>query len=172
MDNKKTEHDLNMVQSTNEKVGNNDVPEDTTENNGGGIQKRKSVTTYVLMSLLNGSGVYEEEFNFMYQDTENAHTLDSGANFHHDQSKVLEAENSKIMAWYRDNPDMMTEEGSVIKFLQDMRVIANLWMDVVSSVIVLMKGCRVVCANHSKIVMVTKSNMKLRSNSKVTICIT
>ena len=48
-----------------------------------------------------------------------------------------------------------------MKFLQDMRVIANLRKDVVSSVIVLMKGCRVVYANHSKIIMVTKSNMKL-----------
>ena len=57
-DNKYTEHDLdeNVVQSMNERVQSNDVPEDMTDIMVEEYNEKENVTTYVLMSLLNGSG--------------------------------------------------------------------------------------------------------------------
>ena len=42
-----------------------------------------------------------------------------------------------------------------------MRVIGNLCKDTVSSIIVLTKGCKVVYANYSIVIVVTTGNMKL-----------
>jgi hypothetical protein len=126
--------------------------------------EEEKVTTYVLMSLLDGSesqetGAYEEEFNFVYEDNMKNETLrKAGPNFYQER---LEEDKSLVTAWYRNNPSMLTREGNTLIFRQDMRVIGSLRKDMMSSIIVLTKGCKVVYAKYCRIKVVTTGNMKL-----------
>jgi hypothetical protein len=55
----------------------------------------------------------------------------------------------------------MTEKGDAVVVLTEVRVMPNFHRNIVSLPILLSKGCTVVFANYSKIVVATKGDVKL-----------
>ena len=155
--------DESTVQSMDERVQSNDIPKDMTDMMVNERQKRENVTTYVVMSLLNKNNSRDKgahEDNLM---------LDSGANIHCSRttvgmrnvkinsSKVVVANKSKVTAQYKGDLAIVTEEGNAVVVLQDVRVMKNFHRNIVSLSILLSKGCKIVYANYSKIVVATKT---------------
>ena len=110
--------------------------------------------------------------------------LDSGANIHYSRttvgmrnikinnSKVLVADKSKITAQYKGDLAIVTEKGNPMVLLQDVQVMANFHRNIASLPILLSKGCKVVYANYSKIIVATKGDVKLTLDAKLMTSIT
>jgi hypothetical protein len=104
--------------------------------------------------------------------------LDSGANIHcstttagmrnvkHNHSKVLVADKSKVTTQYRGDLSIVAEEGNAVVLLQEVRVMPNFHRNIVSLPLLLSKGCTIVYANYTKIVVATKGGVKLTFRRK------
>ncbi len=81
-------------------------------------------------------------------------------------SKVLVADKSKVTAQYKGDLSIVTEEGGAMVTMSDVRVMTNFHRNIVSLPVLLAKGCNVVYANYTKIIIATKGGVKLTFRRK------
>ena len=84
-----------------------------------------------------------------------------GRNIKVNSLKVVVTDKSKVTAQYKGNLAIVTEEGNAMIVLQDVRVMENFHRNIVSLSILLSKGCKIMYANYSKIIVVTKGDIML-----------
>ena len=124
------------------------------------------------MSLLNKNGKRDtgaHEDDFMLDSGANIHCSTTAAGMQNarlNHSKVLVADKSKVTAQQKGNLPIVMEEGNAIVLLSEVRVMPNFHRNIVSLPILLSKGCSVVYANYTKIVVATKGGTALTFRRK------